>query len=258
MYRINLLSLLILALFLQLSGCVTVNEGGGGATDFEKASKINVQLGIGYYNRGNLELANEKLLKAIRQDPKSSQAYHAYAVLQNRFLDPEKAEFYFKKSIELNPRNSEALNNYGAFLCSAKRIQESETMFLRAIDNQAYRSPEVAYTSAAVCLLKEGDVAKNREKAIGYLRRALAIGSNYRPALINMAAITLEENNNELTRLYLERFNITGNPTARSLWLSIQNDLAMGDTSKIGLLTEQLENDFSDSEEYKQWLALDK
>ncbi len=66
---------------------MVVQEGG---TKNEKASKINVQLGIGYYHRGNLESANEKLIKALDQDPKSSQAHHAYAVLQNRFQDKEK------------------------------------------------------------------------------------------------------------------------------------------------------------------------
>lgn len=253
MNNINFLILFGLLVMTQLASCVTVTEGG---TDLEKASKINVQLGIGYYNRGNLELANQKLLKAIRQDPESSQAYHAFAVLQNRFLDPVKAEFYFKKSIQLDPKNSEALNNYGAFLCAENRISEAEKMFLQAVNNQSYRSPEIAYTSAAVCLLKEG--VNNTGKAKSYLKRALAIGNNYRPALINMAEIYFSEKNYELTGLYLDRYNITGQNTARSLWLEIQNELAQDKTSKIPLLSDLLETKFPDSEEFKKWLALDK
>ena len=251
MYRINVI--LILPLLMLLTSCVTVTDGG---TDFEKASKINVQLGIGYYHRGNLELANEKLVKAMKQNPKSSQAHHAYAVLQNRFLDKEKTEFYFNKAIELDPENSEALNNFGAYLCTSGKIQEAEKMFMQALKNPLYRSPEVAFTSAAVCILKEGDF--QRPKAKEYLTRALAIGNNYRPALITMADITLAEKNNKLSSLYLKRYHLTGNATARSLWLSIQNELDKGDNSKVYELAGKLEQKFGNSKEYKQWLALNK
>ena len=154
MHRINLLLPLLLLSLSQLTSCVVVQENG---SQQEKASKINVQLGIGYFHRGNMELANEKLIKALDQDPESSQAHHAYAVLQDRFQDKEKAEFHFRKAIKYDPLNSEALSNFGALLCSDGRVLEAEEMFLQALKNPVYRAPEVAYTSAAVCLLKEGD-----------------------------------------------------------------------------------------------------
>ena len=253
MYRINVW--LILPLILQLTSCVTVQEGGG-FKNLKKASDINVQLGIGYYHRGNLELANDKLIKAMRQNPESSQAHHAYAVLQNRFLNVEKAELHFNKAIKLDSGNSEALNNFGAFLCSASRFKEADKMFMQALENPFYRSPEVAFTSAAVCILKEGDF--QRPKAKEYLSKALAIGSNYRPALINMAEINFAEKNNSMTSLYLERYHATGAASARSLWLSIQNELDMSNESKASELAEKLKQNFANSKEYKQWLALNK
>lgn len=249
MYRINI----IWPLLLLLTSCVTVQEDG---SQMERASKINVQLGIGYYHRGNLETANEKLVKALTQDPDSSQAHHAYAVLQNRFLDKEKAELHFRKAIKLDSKNSEALNNFGTFLCRDGHYREAEKMFLQAVDNPLYKSPEVAYTSAAVCVLKEGD--DQQPKAKQYLKRALALGNNFRPALINIAEISFKEKNTEFTKLYLERFHLTGDPSARSLWLSIQNELEMGHHSKIAELAELLKNKFPDSKEYEQWLALKK
>ncbi len=250
MYRVNLLLLSFL-----LTSCVTVQEGD---TQMQKASKINVQLGVGYYHRGNHELANDKLLKAIRQDPESSQAHHAYAVLQNHFLNLEKAEFYFRKAIKLDSENSEALNNFGAFLCAADRFQEAEKMFMLAVDNNLYRSPEIAYTSAAACILKETEDAQSVSKAEGYLKRALAVSSNYQPALINMATLYYNRKKHKLTSLYLKRFHLAGEASARSLWLQIQNELEMDSNSNINVLAEKLENNFADSKEYQQWLALDK
>jgi type IV pilus assembly protein PilF len=247
MYRISLAGFVLLL----LSACVIVQEGG---TKNEKASKINVQLGIGYYHRGNLESANEKLVKALDQDPKSSQAHHAYAVLQNRFQDKEKTEFHFRKAIEFDSGNSEALSNFGAFLCSDGRYMEAEKMFLQAVENPLYRTPEVAYTSAAVCILKEGDT--QRLKAKGYLKKALAIGSHYRPALINMAEIVFAEKDTELTRVYLDRYHLVGDATERSLWLSIQNELALGNTEKAIEYAETLKTNFPHSTEYENWQEL--
>ena len=247
MYRICLLCILLLS-----SGCVVVQEGG---TQNEKASKINVQLGIGYYHRGNLESANEKLVKALDQDPESSQAHHAYAVLQNRFQDKEKAEFHFRKAIEYDSLNSEALNNFGAILCSDGRYIEAEKMFLQAVKNPLYRTPEVAYTQAAVCVLKEGD--EQRAKAKEYLRKALAIRNHYPPALMNMANIELEENNNDVTKVYLDRFHQVSEPTARSLWLVIQNEIAMGNGATAVDVAEKLKLNFPESTEYELWLELE-
>lgn len=248
MHRINLVWLVLL-----LSACVMVQDG---PTQNEKASKINVQLGIGYYQQGNLEQANEKLLKALAQDPTSSQAHYAFAVLQNRFLNAEKTEYHFKKAIELNPNNSEALTNYGAYLCNKGQVEEAESLFLRAVENPLYKSPELAYTNAAVCLLKAD--SKQTEKAKAYLMKALAARSNYTPALINMAEITFDEHNYELSQLYVDRFHLFGPPTSRSLWLNIQNEMNLNNQSKAFELAEQLKNQFPESKEYQSWIELNQ
>ena len=248
MYRINIIWLILL-----LSSCVVVQDGG---SKKEKASKINVQLGIGYYNQGNIEVANEKLVKALQQDPKSSQAHHAYAVLQNRFLDKDKAEIHFKKAVEFDDENSEALNNYGTFLCKQKRFEEAEKMFVQSIKNPLYRSPEVAYTNAAVCLLDAGD--QHLIKAKTYLLKALAVGNNYRPALLQMSEITFDEKDYKLSTLYLERYHLVGQPTARSLWLAIRNNLEQEQALRANELADKLKQDFPGSAEYKSWLALEK
>ncbi len=249
MQRISIIG--IVGLF--LTACVTVNEG---LSQDEKASKINVQLGIGYYRQNNLEMANEKLLKALDQDPKSSQAHFAYAVLQNRFLDKEKSEFHFRKAIELDPKNSEALNSFGAYLCNEGKIEESDRMFMQAVKNPLYKSPEVAYTNAAVCHLKAE--TPQLDKAREYLQRALAARNNYLPALINIAELSFKEKNYELTQLYLNRYHLVTQPTARSLWLDIRIALEQGNSSRAAELADKLRTDFADSTEYQSWLALEK
>lgn len=242
---------LLLGLLSIQSACVTVNPDG---TKLQKASRINVQLGIGYYHQGNLDLANEKLLKAIEQDPESSQAYHAYAVLQNRFLNKEKAEQNFQKAIDLDSTNSEALNNYGVFLCSDGRYEAADKMFLQAVENPLYRDAEAAYTTAAICALKQD--AQQTAKAIDYLNQALAVQRNYRPALFKLAEIYFEEKNYQQSWIYLQQFDQFGAPTSKSLWLQIQTARELDENSSIRELASALRQRFPDSMEYELYQSI--
>jgi len=136
----KLLGVLLFAGFLQ--ACVAVQEG---QTQDEKASAVNVQLGIGYMQQNKLDLASEKLTKALRQDPKSAPVHNAYAILQERLKQMDLAEVHYKEATRLDPKNSQAANNYGAFLCRTGREVESEKYFLQALDNPLYSTPEFAY-----------------------------------------------------------------------------------------------------------------
>lgn len=246
---------LVIMTALMLNACAMIPVG---ETDLQKASKINVQLGIGYYQQNNLEQANAKLVKALRQNPNSSQAHHAYAVLQNRFLEKEKAEKHFKKAIELDPQNSEALTNYGAFLCRDGRYLEAEKMFLQAVENPLYKFPEVAYTNAAVCLRKLKADDQHMKRVKRYLSKALGKKTNFPPALLNMGEISVDEGNYDFAKLYLDRYHQVSKPSARSLWLVIRNELAAGHTEQAAEWAKKLEQQFPDSAEYKKWQTLEQ
>ena len=243
--RIRLLCLLVPL----LSACVAVEKG---PSDPEKASAINVQLGIGYLRQNKLELANEKLLKALAYNPKSASAHNAYAILQDRLQVKDKAAYHYEKATSLDPQDSQAANNYGTFLCRNNQEAKSETYFLRALDNPLYKTPEFAYTNAALCLLKIG----KRDKAIGYLTKALAADSNFPVALITMAKIKFEDENHKSAKLYLDRYHLVAQPTAKSLWLSIRTELMLNKDRDVDELASQLQSNFPDSDEYQSWLAI--
>ena len=221
----------------------------------EKASKINVQLGIGYLQQNNLELANEKLSKAIRQNPDSAPAHNAFAILQDRLRQTEKAEYHYKEATSLDPENSQAANNYGAFLCRHGRERESEKYFLQALKNPLYSTPEVAYTNAALCLLQLGE-AKETQRAKEYLNKAIAVNSDYGPALLVMANLLFEEGEYAAAKPYLDHYSLVARASARSLWLAIRNTLQLDSKGNVDELARRLGTDFSNSPEYKEWLAI--
>ena len=230
-----------------LQACVTVDEG---PSQDERASAVNVQLGIGYLQQNKLELANDKLTKAIRQDPNSATAHNAYGILQERLGQLDKAEYHYEKATELDTNNSQAANNYGTFLCRYGRERESEKYFLRALENPLYPTPEFAYTNAAVCMMKVGD----NEAARVYLNNALTQRSNFAPALITVARLAFEEADYRRTKVYLDRYHLVARPSAGSLWLDIRTALILNRDANVDELVERLASDFPDSEEYKAWL----
>jgi type IV pilus assembly protein PilF len=233
----------------MLSACVTVDPQEG---PNEAASKINVQLGMGYLQQNNMVLASEKLTKALRQDPDSAAAHNAYAILQDRLLQTEKAEEHYKIATELDPANSQAANNYGAFLCRNNREAESETYFLRAVKNPLYKTPEFAYTNAALCLIAINEI----DQARVYLRKALAAQTDFPTAVVTMAGLFFEDQNFEDASRYIDRYHLVAPPTAQSLWLAIRIELELGNSLGAEEHAFMLGRNFPESDEFNSWLAI--
>ena len=247
--RVNKLFGLLLFVGL-LQACVAVDPE---QTRNEKASAVNVQLGIGYMQQNKLVLSSEKLTKALRQDPESASAHNAYAILQERLKQMDLAEHHYEKATKLDSKNSQAANNYGAFLCRTGREVESEKYFLRALDNPLYNTPEFAYTNAAICLLK----VAQKEPARKYLEKALTERSDFAPALLTMAGLLFDEMDYDNAQIYLDRYHLVARPSPRSLWLSIRTALSINPDTDVSELVQRLGADFPDSEEYQLWKAFE-
>lgn len=230
----------------SMQACVTVD---GGKTREEQASDVNTEMGLGYLQQNNFELATEKLVKALRQNPESVKANYVYAVLQDKLGQKELAEFHYQKATELDPENSEAANNFGAFLCRNGRELESENYFLKALDNPLYKTPEYAYTNAAICLLQVNQTEKGKE----YLRKAVASKSDFGPALLALSDVLYKEGDFTNAKIYIDRYHLVSKASARSLWLAIRNTLELNNEGEVEELAQRLEADFPDSKEYQQW-----
>lgn len=240
----SLIVLLLLTGLLQ--ACVAVDPSKGRN---EEASDVNTEMGLGYLQQNNFELASEKLLKALRQNPESVKANYVYAVLQDKLEQKELAEYHYEKATKLDPKNSEAANNFGAFLCRNGRQLESEKYFKRALKNPLYKTPEYAYTNAAICMLQADELQRGKE----YLGKAIAAKSNFGPALLAMADVLYKEGDYSNAKIYLDRYHLVSRASARSLWLAIRNTLELDGQGDIEELAQRLETEFPDSQEYVEW-----
>ncbi|MGV6810218.1 MAG: type IV pilus biogenesis/stability protein PilW [bacterium] len=244
---VGLLSLLGSLLF--LSACSTGSNsswsGLRSSANNEQAARYNAKLGAEYLRKNRLELADEKLSRALAQDPRSVLANHYYALLQSRLENNATANRHFRKAIWLAPDDPELRNNYGYFLCNLEQYQAAVDEFLKALQDPLYKTPEFAYTNAGVCLQKAGKT----ERAEHYLREALKKSPKLSTALYAMAELNAEKQDYAKAQAFLYRYQDVATPTAQSLLLCQQVNKQLGEEKDAEKCAEQLMTQFPNSEE---------
>lgn len=247
----------ILALLLVL---ITACGGTSNTKPTEKerqtkeSAVINVQLASGYIRRGDLEVAEQKLLKAIEHDRKYVPAYTTMAVLKSMIGDTEGAEKYYSKAIDLDPRNPELHNNYGTFLCNNGKLEQAYDEFRQALRNKFYATPETAHSNLGYCLLQD----ENPDFALAerHLRAALNVDPNLASALLAMGELGLRSNKYLMARAYMQRYHGVARPSAETLWLQIQVEQALGDKDFVHKLSRTLIEEFPESPEAAKAMEL--
>lgn len=255
-----------IVVLLIASGCASQKTLQGEA-NLRQAARYNVQLGANYLRENDLQKANDKLEKALEQDPELADAHHVYAILQERLGQNGKAEEHYRKAIELadSGKASDAHNNYGSFLCKLGRIDDAEEQYRKAVENPLYSRPEVTLTNAGSCALRKPDEAA----AERFFREALERNPEYRPALYEMAKLSYDRGRYLQTRAYIQRYEAvltkmaSRNPqipttTPEILWLCIQAERAMGNGIAAQTCAERLIATFPESREATQLMESER
>ncbi len=206
---------------------------------------INLKLGISYMQEGQYEKALEKLNRAREAKPDYPPTYNALGVLYQTLGVDDVAEDNFKMAIKLNPKDSSALNNYGLFLCQSQRFEEADEIFLRAVNNPLYTTPELAYNNAGTCALNNGKI----ELAEHYFKEALKRDPGIGPTLIQISELSYGQGNYMPARGYLNRYLESNRHSAKSLWLGIRIERELGDKDAVSSYALLLRNQFTESKE---------
>jgi type IV pilus assembly protein PilF len=201
----------------------TVKERG------KEAAVANLNLGAGYLRQGRPELAIERLLRALKQNPRLADAHATIAIAYDQLGMAEEAEQHYRRATQLEPNNGAAANSYAVFLCLHNRWPDAEPYFRRAADNHDYTTPEAALTNAGVCARNAGAV----DKATNYFRDALTRNPTFPDALYNMMEISYQEQNFLQARAFVQRFLDSQKPTAPVLLMcfNVERELKNAEAS---------------------------
>jgi type IV pilus assembly protein PilF len=238
-----------------LTGCATTSPAGSGGssgrvvesgkssrpeTPGQQAAALQVKLGQGYLNQGELETARDKLRRALELDPDSADAHTLMAVLNERIGRPEVAEQYYRRAVTLKPEDGGVNNNYGTFLCGTGRYPEAQQHFERAVKDPFYRTPAVAYANGGFCALKSGDpVVAER-----MLRAALELEPQNPGALYELARLNFNRGEFMRARAFLQRYEAVSAAEPEALQLGASIEQGIGDRAAAARYLKQLQERF--------------
>lgn len=218
----NLRNLLLIVIFF-LTACSNAPDKPEGSA--RKAAETNTQLGRNYMDRGQYEIALEKLKKAVAFDRTYAPAHTMLGVLYETIGDTEQAGREYKLALEYDPEDGSTNNNYGAYLCATGKGKDADRYFTAAIKDPFYPTPAIALANAGSCALERGDM----DKAEAFLRQSLAYDGQLGSSLLPMAEINYAQGNYLRARAFLQRYQALGEMDEESLYLGYQIEKALGD-----------------------------
>lgn len=240
---------LVLSLAVSLAACGT---GGGTRSDesptpepgkAQSAAEVNVSLGQAYLEQGRLELALDKLKKALKLDPRLPSAHTVIAVVYEQIKDNENAQFHYKRATELAPKNGSVLNNYGTFLCRAKQYDEADKYFVRALADPFYQTPATAQANRGSCAIQAGRI----DVAEASLREAVRLAPNEPQGLFDLARVLHMKKDDFKARAYVQRCESVAGASPELLELAMQVEQGLGNEKGVREYRARLLREFPES-----------
>lgn len=247
----------LLILLMALAGCAGqpgsqntyANSGNDSAN--RNRSHIHTDLGAGYYSQGQMAVALEEFSIATQVDSTYAPAHNGLGLVYAALKEDVKAENSFRRSLQLDPESSESHNNYGTFLCSRNRVDESIKEFLAALKNPLYSTQESAWLNAGICALKKGD----EKSAEGYLKNALQVQPGLRAAHYQLANVYFGRGDYVLANEHFLQSMQGGEPSPEALWLGIRIARGVYDRNAEASYGMLLRNKYPNSEQAKSLRA---
>jgi type IV pilus assembly protein PilF len=235
-----------------LAGCSGNDRGGARLagdtqTSAEKAGELNKQLGTEYFKKGNLALAKEKLERAEKYNPRDAEVHSVLAVLYERLGIPKEVDEHYKEAIRLAPKDPQISNNYAIYLCRNGRTDEGVKRFIQAAQNPLYRTPEIAYSNAGVCLRS----AKRYDDAAATFTRSLQIRPNNAEAAFQFADLEMERGDLAKSRAILDKYLGTYDATPDLLLTAVRVTRAQSDRVAEDKYTRRLRVEFPNSQQLR-------
>jgi len=208
--------------------------------DLERAADLNLEIGIDYLRKNNLQQAKDKIDKSLEQNPRSAKAQSVAGMLYDRLGDTSKADSHFQRAVSLEPDNPEIKNNYAVYQCQKKRYDRGEKLALEAAQNPLYKTPEIALLNAGNCARGAGAMQRAEEN----YRRALVVQPRFGEALFQMADLEYEQKEYMSARGFLERYLEVGRTSPATLWLGVRIERSLGNKAQAQHYAQRLKSEY--------------
>ena len=212
-------------MLLVLSGCTSQTYDQN--FDQKKAAKTRVSLGLTYLENGNFSQAKFNLDKALKFAPRSADANFAMAYYYQSVSELELAENAYQFAMDLEPKNANIANSYGAFLCQNGYYEKAKEYFLKAVNTSSYASSAETYENLALCNQKQGQP----EETIEYLRSAVNHQPHRASSLYLLSQSLIEIQQWQEARAILSRYEKTSQISPQSVLMAMKIESGTGNDS---------------------------
>jgi type IV pilus assembly protein PilF len=238
-----MLRILILAAVLFIVSCESTPKKSEESQ--RKAAETNTSLGRNYMDRGQYEIALEKLKRAVAHDKTYAPAHTLLGVLYETIGETELAGKEYELAVHYDPTDGDVNNNYGAYLCAVGKGDEADKYFEAAVNDPFYSTPAIALSNAGSCALGRGDL----DKAEAFLRQSLDYDSRLAGSLLPMANISYLQGSYLRARAFLQRYEAVGAMNEESLVLGYDIERELGDEQAANRYRQELMERFPGSKQ---------
>ena len=229
------------------AGCApkAVNDVNPNTTSPTDAAAFNVQLGLAYLEQGNIEVARDKLERALSQNPRDPSVHTAVALLYDRLGEDRKAEQHFDTALHMRPNDPTVQNYFGVFLCKRRHYDAGEKMLKKAAASPLYQTPEVALNNAGVCVRNAGRL----DAAEDYFRQATGLRPQFAEGWLQLAEVNFQRGKYPAARECLQRHLNLVRVSSTALWLALRIERAAGNAQQAEVYGRRLKTEFPNADE---------
>lgn len=240
-----------------LCACVTTETGRfTNKASPEKAVENYTQLGLGYLNKGRPDWARDRLKKALDIDPDNPQVNDAMGLVWQAEGELDLAEEFFLKAIKEDSAFVLAEHHLGHLYLKMGRHKEAHEPLEKAAGDRYYNNRVAAYNDLALNFYR----LQNPNAAIEAYTQSVRLAPYNVDALVNISTLLFEAQRYDDSLKYFDRFDrlVQRNQdahTAHSLWLGIKLLTIHQQTARTVTLAAELKRRFSSSNEYRMYEA---
>lgn len=242
--------------FLFLAGCAqapldSAPDTAGPITESDepenrKRARIRLELASSYFEQGQTNVALDEIKQSIAADPSYAKAYVLRGLVFMQMNDNRLAEESFQRAMQLNPRDPDALHNYGWFVCQQGRHAQAVDLFTRALASPVYGGQSKTLRAKGICQIRMGQL----NEAEGSLSRSYELDPADPFTAYNLATLLFRRGEDTRAQFIIRRLNNSELANAETLWLGIKVERRLRNMDVAEQLAQQLGRRFGQS---PQW-----
>lgn len=188
MKKIVFFSFLAVILIISVTGCGKKNPNVQYSQRLQPdTAEYYLNEGILYLNSGDLNTAEQKLMKAIKKKPTLVDAILGLGIINLNRGNFKQAVEYFQQVVRINSNSFDAYNFLGVAYSELGEYNIAKENLLIAANAEKYKTPENAYANLATLEIKQ----KRYESALRYIEKGMEKNDKF-AQLYNLKGVVME------------------------------------------------------------------